>query len=440
MPNQPNKTLEEKRLEAQRALEGEDRRKKREKEEREIREEKERIRRAEERMLREEEERRMREDAEKKAAEERRRAEEKRKIEEEERRRAEEERRGIEEAEKSKRREEEIAARQAALLKQLRPQEKVGVAGEDMPAGNQEKDAVIQRAQVKAPQNKSTVPRIRTYEGDAAEAVKAKDGSLAKISLAKKAEDRKIKMVRKEPATRSVGMKAIVMVVILTIVLTSAGALAYQLNKKGVFSALFSKEAGKEAPRAPEAPITQSLVTANTETAINMPEDRESALAIIAREMRETSGTDNIKNIYLVETVGALISGTGELLSVWPHTMPSGLARSLNSPFMLGIYSRTPGNNIPFLIFTTSSYEYAFAGMFGWENTIYDDFYTLFGIEKKDLATKIFRDATIGGKDVRMFRNPEGEMLLMHAFADNNTVIITTGESAFIKILSELNR
>jgi len=445
MQKQSDKTIEEKRLEAQMALEGGARRKAREEEEqRKI--EGERRRKEEEIRQKQERERRMREE------EERKKLEEKRKKEAEERKKREEIVKKKEEEERKKDEEAKEVAKKEALLKKMRP------PGRPLqPAPKEEK--VQQRVPTKREATKkSKIPQIRTYESDVAEAVSKQGESLVKIAVAEKKEARKKKQVKKAPAPKKATVKILMVVIGIVILVTSGGVLISQLNKKGVFSGIFDglKRTGdKEIMTPAPTTIMPSLITANTEKKIAIPEEREAVLDIIKKELRETSGTDSIKNIYLLETsviatdlstdVGGgenkvqNVASVGKLLSIWQHNMPALLSRSLSKEFMLGIYSSISGVNTPFLIFTTNSYRQTFAGMFAWENAIFDDFYNLFGLESRE-SSGVFLDSIVNDKDVRVLKSTGGETVLLYSFVDENTVVITTNEATFNKVLYGLSK
>jgi hypothetical protein len=445
MQKQSDKTIEEKRLEAQMALEG-DARKQARKEAKEKRLAEEERRKEEEEHLKQETERKKREEEEKK------KLEEKQKKEEEENRKREEEVRKKEAEEKKKQEEAEVAAKKEALLKKMRPP-----GSTPQPATKKDLSTdvgkVIQRVPAKSGSvKKSKIPQIRTYKSDIAETIKKQGESLVKIAVAEKKEARKKDKVQKTQTHKKATIKVLIATLGLFVVVTFGGVLIYQLNKKGVFSSIFDNlknTPDKNITESTPAVIMPSLIKASTEKKIILPEESEDMLDIIAKELRETSGSDSIKNIYLLET-STITTGEGKrivqsvanvkkLLSAWKQNMPDMLSRSLSRDFMLGIYSSSPGTNTPFLIFKTNSHEQTFAGMFAWENTLPFDFYNLFGLETME-SYGTFRDSIVDGKDVRVLESVGGKTILIYSFPDENTAVITTNEATFIKILSGLSK
>lgn len=436
MQNQSKKTVEEKRLEARRALEGEERGRKREEEERKIAEKK-----------RHEIEQKERGE---KAAEEKRRLEEKQKRDASEQKLREEKEREKEITEKKelklkiiedkrKHKEEEERVKQEALLRQISPPGK--------------KLHLINKKTIPQKKDEIKIPRIKTYKNDAEKAIKKQGESLTKIVLAEKEKTKKntLSAVRVEKITtnhkrKPTNHKILIIITGFIIMSISSGALiyVYQTNKQEVSVVI---------PKVPETEVitipatVDALVTANTEKNIATSEGNVAVLNIIAKELRETSGTGSIKNIYLTDTITTFtasgenvvqqVSSIKKLLSVWPNKMPALLSRSLSDDFMLGIYSSNPGRNMPFLVLTTNSYGQTFAGMFEWENNILYDFYKLFGLETTEVLNS-FQDIVIRRNDVRILKDQKGETVLLYSFINKNMLIITTNEEALNKILFKM--
>jgi len=436
MENQSKKTIEEKRLEARRALEGEERGRRREEEEKRIAEEELREKEEVEKKIIEENERRKLNEKQKKDAVEKERKEKERRNREATEKEEEEQK---EEERKNKQKEEEEKMNREALLMQMRP------PGKKLRPLSKE---------IKTPKkNGAEVPHIKTYRNDATKAIKNQGESLTKIVLAekKKAEEKTPPVETNKIQIASTPKKTTNKIIITGLIImgVSSGALVYlyQNNKKEASSAI-PKVTELEIPVVTITPATvRSLVVADTEKNIDISAGSATVLKTIAKELEETTGTDSIKNIYLTEKATVFTEkgaseiqqnlGITKLLSVWSNKMPALLSRSLSKEFMLGIYSSNPGRNMPFLILTTNSYEQTFAGMFKWENNILSDFYKLFGLSTKQ-TTQSFRDYVIRGSDVRILKNQTGETLMLYSFINKDMLIVTTNEEVLNKILFKL--
>lgn len=123
------------------------------------------------------------------------------------------------------------------------------------------------------------------------------------------------------------------------------------------------------------------------------------------------------------------------------------LIRAFHPKFMLGVHALS--GKQPFLIFKTSFYENAFAGMLDWELTISEDLAPLFGSATLSATSKestvpsvngsLFRDRLIDNKDTRVLVDASGQIRLIYSFIDSRTLIITTNRETFIEVASRLN-
>ena len=129
-----------------------------------------------------------------------------------------------------------------------------------------------------------------------------------------------------------------------------------------------------------------------------------------------------------------------ELFIITGSKIPPALLRSLDNNFLFGIHAFTENN--PFLLFTVRSFNNAFSGMLEWEKTIFDDLTPLFALEQvdKDTLNRSFEDVIIENQDLRALKDKEGNIVLLYAFANQETLIITTHEVTLDEILERLKR
>ena len=157
---------------------------------------------------------------------------------------------------------------------------------------------------------------------------------------------------------------------------------------------------------------------------------------------------------------------------------------------MLGTYNDN-GTAAPFIILTNNFFQNAYAGMISWEKTMPDDLVNVFGyadktVKQENTVTTVlpisfastsptstpalpnfasstatsaipsfvytppissyfniqgsFKDGVIDNKDVRAFTEPDGTMLVLYSFVDNNTIVITTDENALAEIINRLEK
>ena len=123
---------------------------------------------------------------------------------------------------------------------------------------------------------------------------------------------------------------------------------------------------------------------------------------------------------------------------------------------MLGI--PVLGKNHPFLVFKTSSFEYAFAIMLDWEETMHEVLSPLFVDKLSDIPARstahaqgsstvppprifiprIFNDVIIRNNDTRILRDDRGDIALIYGFPRVDTIIVTTNENTFFEVFKRL--
>jgi hypothetical protein len=51
-----------------------------------------------------------------------------------------------------------------------------------------------------------------------------------------------------------------------------------------------------------------------------------------------------------------------------------------------------------------------------------------------------WKDGVLQNKDVRAFTKPDGTVLILYSFVDNNTIVITTDDKALSEIINRLEK
>lgn len=147
--------------------------------------------------------------------------------------------------------------------------------------------------------------------------------------------------------------------------------------------------------------------------------------------------------------------GTDGFLFNTGTSFPASLTRWLSDAFMFGVF--VLDQQYPFLVFKTDSYEDAFAGMLRFESSMTSSLEPLFGEALRpnanpQIATSStdrpnnppqsgqFEDRIIQNKDTRVLEHPNGSTQLIYSFVTNDTLVITTDESALVEIFNRLQR
>lgn len=176
----------------------------------------------------------------------------------------------------------------------------------------------------------------------------------------------------------------------------------------------------------------------------------EDLVGTLAREKNNLSTPgDVIVHIKPVETSAAAgdervvreFAGSFFFERLAPNA-PTALARSFGDAYMLGVF--VSGQAQPFLIMKPTFYENAFAAMLAWEKTMRGDLSPLFRNEAasafdSNVSPADFEDKVIANKDTRVLYNDAGDVILLYSFTSRDTLVITTGEAAFLEILKRIN-
>lgn len=160
---------------------------------------------------------------------------------------------------------------------------------------------------------------------------------------------------------------------------------------------------------------------------------------------------NNIYSTYITSSTGTekrLIT-TEEFINFTNLRVPDILKRTLSPDFMVGMFSF--GQDLPFVIFKTSSFENAYAGMLDWEKNLEKDFYLLFRLNsnysEKDLvtsltpsATHLFEDGVVVNRDVRIIREGGEKIILLYGILNKDTIVITVNDVVFKELINRLNK
>jgi hypothetical protein len=153
--------------------------------------------------------------------------------------------------------------------------------------------------------------------------------------------------------------------------------------------------------------------------------------------------------MYVIGTTTTKLTGT-QFIEALGFGMPDTLKRSLTDKWMIGTYSES-GNGFPFVIFTSDFFQNSFAGMLKWEREMPEELSVILDYKNKAMdpnstSTSIFGiqgsfvDKIVKNRDIREFRNLQGETLFLYTFIDQNTIIITTSEKSIPAIVDRIDK
>ncbi len=291
--------------------------------------------------------------------------------------------------------------------------------------------------------------RIHTYQSDVEEMMKKQQVSKATIAIAEGV--RQVKQEKEEvsevpapptpkpskvfqisnslPITTPWNIKLLAFVALGAIVLVGVGIGTYFYFKKPPTKVVVEPKT--------QIPLSIGVTLKGTEGRVGILKALTSsikALSVPQNEIRIIPITDNSSPLT-----------TEALLTKLDEATPPSLIRALGTTPTLGVHGLQGGK--PFLLFSVSSYDYAFAGMLAWEETILDTLGPLFDVSSRNILQKVgsstletlqntitVKDAIVRNKDVRAIFSPEGTIVFLYSFIDKQTLVVTTNEDT-LKVL-----
>ena len=333
---------------------------------------------------------------------------------------------------------------------------------------------------------------LRTYEGDVAEVLAKRNTSSLTMALAesKKKQGRETLSSNNETENSRVGIKLILLLSSLVLIV-GGGLAAYYFYSISPLS--------PSTKPIDTTPAYKSLIPSDSQSSTEVRSvNSTDIIAKIKSELAKDQPPNTIRELILVTMTTSTNSDntkTQKLTRIPIQTiitnlgikMPDILYRSLNKDWMLGIYANNSGQKSAFVIVTNDFYQNIFSGMLQWENLMADDlkdFIILPNAQiipdfsttlQKPAPTKIasssaatsssassavvrtststeqgglkyfvihgqFADKIIKNKDIREFSAPNGDVIFLYSFLDNNRLIFTVDESLITEIMSRLER
>ncbi len=284
-------------------------------------------------------------------------------------------------------------------------------------------------------------PAIRTYRDDIQSAIKA--NHLSSVNIAVAENDRMRQQVTGEILAGEVSEYSKSKVIIfISLLLIFIGAISIGATY------LFTRVDNNNSVSV--VTTSNSLITVEFKDEINIDSIVKGRLpsALASRINDMQIPINSVYGLYL--TTGATSSkrilSSQELITALNWRIPDPLKRNLQNNYMIGMVSI--GDNVPFLVFKTNSFETTYGGMIAWEKDLAKDFGPIFrlgnevGLTDALAPTTIlkFEDKVILNRDVRILKDTSGKVLFLYAILDRDTILITTSEVGFKDLLNRLNR
>lgn len=219
----------------------------------------------------------------------------------------------------------------------------------------------------------------------------------------------------------------------ILLVVVGLGVVYFGLNK---FQALTTGIVVKAVP---------SLVLVEHQTEIKIDKKTPAEIfASIDNLTRPTDEQEALTQFYFSETTTTEdgeevnILTSDDFLATAGVNLPTDFIHFLKPDFLAGAYSGGDKTLSNFYIFSTRSFEHTFASLIKNDREItFALFSKLMSASQIDsLQTEQFVDEVISNIDVRLLKNTEGDIVLIYAFLDQETLVLTENKESFIKIVN----
>lgn len=273
------------------------------------------------------------------------------------------------------------------------------------------------------PANNGPIKSLRTYQGDIENVVGNKKTSIASIAIAehKRQEERRettpqtqsffTELTNKSFLTAGIGL------VILGLVIVGAGYIIKSLDfssptPEKITVVSFTKKIDVPIASSTRARLIDSILAVK-----NNPGGQNSLVYFNPIDKSEPAHIADVLNLLT------------------PH-IPQSLTRSLDTQYMIGVY--TFDTSEPFIILTTADFALSYSGMLKWEESMAQDLGEIFSISTNNASnTPVFTDEAINNKDLRVLTDGSKKTVLLYSFLDKNTILITANESIFTALLNK---
>ncbi len=292
---------------------------------------------------------------------------------------------------------------------------------------------------------------LRTYESDIAEAIQDHRATQVSISIAETKKKQTEETEAEEEKVKSSSIGKNLLLIIVSMLLIGGGTFgAYYLY---TLSPVSAKPVEVQNTKSP------SLVRPDLQKVIDVTGKDPSAIinAIKNQKNSVTLGQNGILEVIFGQsnsTSSKNLSRVGgpDFISKIGLNPPDMFTRSLTFDWMFGFYNGDNGSE-PFVVLTTNFFQNAYAGLLKWEPVMADNLSEILSIKKaipqNNSTSSIdnyftirgtFQDNTIHNKDVRQFKDANGDIQFMYSFIDNKTIVITKSVAALNEILLRIEQ
>ncbi|HEY1037071.1 MAG TPA: hypothetical protein VGE62_00650, partial [Candidatus Paceibacterota bacterium] len=203
---------------------------------------------------------------------------------------------------------------------------------------------------------------IRTYQADIADAIKNDNVSMIKIAMSEKnRQDKRTAFDQTVIGSRNISNTTIIAGLAVLVLLVVSGIGAYLIFRSDSLEPVVSQN----------QPVSAPIVYTEGQIPISIDgRDNDDIERLVVREREAEFQYGDLKSLILTTGTGTSTRAatTEEFFAVTASRVSGSLVRALSPNFLLGIYAYSPQET--FLVFNTTFYDGAFAGMLEWESSM----------------------------------------------------------------------
>jgi hypothetical protein len=272
-------------------------------------------------------------------------------------------------------------------------------------------------------QKEFQAPNIKTFADDMAEAIEQdQEGAVRKII-----HEQEIKEKEKMNVSPDSRRNKLFMLGSTLLIVAACTALFFFVYKKGPTT-------------VPVQPQFSSIIYADKTAFLDVGDlEKDKIFALIRSEINYgTVKDDGVEGIYL--TQNKQIIGLRKFFELTKSSFVSGDIYFVSDNFLLGAVNKE--TKAPFILIKMRSIPDVFDNMRNWEPKMFSELSPLFGLtlnqDTNYLLSKNFEDKVIDNKNTRVLYDKEGKIVMMYAYLDETSLLITNSESAVTEIFQRI--
>lgn len=281
-----------------------------------------------------------------------------------------------------------------------------------------------------------SITSVRTLQTDLAQAVERRKLSSASIAVKNQEAGQNLGF---ETAPKSSPIKTILVFILIIILIGAGGGAIWYTQKIKTEQAV--PIANLDIPKLIIAEHTEVINISSSTPTNKIKTEIKNKLAGAESGITNFYFTIQITNLENPKELDTIFTNPTKFIELAGIRMPDGILRSVGDTFTIGVLNdNSVKTSFIILQIKPDSTDRALAQMFDWEETITADLADLLLVYKTGTSTpnKSFTDKRINNLDVRILYHLDQSPALLYTFFNNKYIIIATDDKALGNIIARL--